>query len=103
MLSYWFRLKYPGIVTGALAASAPVLQYEGITPPEVFNRIATADFTKAGGAECSDAIRTGIAAINNASMTDAGRAELTRDFQLCEPMTAGQGATLLSIIYNGLT
>ena len=29
MLASWFRIKYPWVVDGALAASAPILQFEG--------------------------------------------------------------------------
>jgi lysosomal Pro-X carboxypeptidase len=41
MLAAWFRIKYPHLVTGALAASAPVLQFPGVVPCDIFNRILT--------------------------------------------------------------
>lgn len=41
MLAAWFRMKYPHLVTGALASSAPVMQFPGIVPCDIFNRILT--------------------------------------------------------------
>lgn len=38
------RLKYPHIAIGALSASAPVLQFEDIIPPEIFYDIVSNDF-----------------------------------------------------------
>lgn len=41
MLAAWFRMKYPHIVIGALASSAPVLQFPNVVPCDIFNRILT--------------------------------------------------------------
>lgn len=41
MLAAWFRIKYPHLVAGALAASAPVMQFPGVVPCDIFNRILT--------------------------------------------------------------
>lgn len=41
MLSAWFRMKYPHLITGALASSAPVMQFPGVVPCDIFNRILT--------------------------------------------------------------
>jgi lysosomal Pro-X carboxypeptidase len=56
MLSAWIRQKFPNIVDGAIAASAPVLQFTGVTGPEVFNTVLTNDFSQAGP-DCVPAIR----------------------------------------------
>lgn len=44
VLAAWMRLKYPHIAIGALASSAPILQFEDIVPPETFYDIVSNDF-----------------------------------------------------------
>ena len=44
VLAAWMRLKYPHIAIGALASSAPVLQFEDIVPPETYYDIVSNDF-----------------------------------------------------------
>jgi lysosomal Pro-X carboxypeptidase len=41
MLAAYFRMKYPHLVEGALASSAPVMQFPGVVPCDIFNRILT--------------------------------------------------------------
>lgn len=38
------RLKYPQIAVGALASSAPILQFDNIVPPETFYDLVSNDF-----------------------------------------------------------
>lgn len=52
MLSAWFRSKYPHLVTGALASSAPVLQFTGVTPCDTFNMILSSVFQNALSSDC---------------------------------------------------
>ncbi|KAH7836978.1 hypothetical protein Vadar_008123 [Vaccinium darrowii] len=44
MLASWFRLKYPHVALGALASSAPILYFDGITPENAYYSIVTKDF-----------------------------------------------------------
>jgi lysosomal Pro-X carboxypeptidase len=44
MLAAWFRMKYPHLVDGALAASAPLNHFNGTVAPELFNEIISNDF-----------------------------------------------------------
>lgn len=54
--SAWFRLKYPHIVAGSIASSAPVRGFDGLTDPNEFNRIVTKDFEDVEP-RCADLIR----------------------------------------------
>lgn len=56
MLSAWLRMKYPASVIGAIAASAPIWQFNGLVPCNIYNKILTSVYaaTEAG---CDTAIR----------------------------------------------
>jgi hypothetical protein len=43
MLTAWFRIKYPHIVDGGIAASAPILMASGIEPSVGFWQTVTND------------------------------------------------------------
>ena len=59
MLSAWLRMKYPHVFQGALAASAPILFFEGSVDPNAYDDIATQDFAKADP-ECPKIIKLGF-------------------------------------------
>lgn len=82
MLSAWFRMKYPHVTVAALAASAPILQFQGITPCGALN----ADVTKAFRMDselCVQAIRSSWDVIKNLSSTVEGATDIAQRFQLC--------------------
>ncbi|XP_053417138.1 lysosomal Pro-X carboxypeptidase isoform X5 [Nycticebus coucang] len=86
MLAAWFRMKYPHIVVGALAASAPIWQFEDLVPCGVFMKIVTSDF-KRSGPYCSETIRKSWNVINQLSSTSKGLEYLTEVLHLCSPLT----------------
>jgi lysosomal Pro-X carboxypeptidase len=43
-LAAYFRMKYPHLVTGALASSAPVMEFPGLVPCDIYFRIITSVF-----------------------------------------------------------
>ncbi|TXG73732.1 hypothetical protein EZV62_002311 [Acer yangbiense] len=44
ILASWFRLKYPRVALGALASSAPILNFDNITPQTGYDAIVTKDY-----------------------------------------------------------
>jgi lysosomal Pro-X carboxypeptidase len=51
MLAAWFRMKYPHLVNGVIAASAPIWAFLGLNPPyndSAFNAIVTSDASSRG-------------------------------------------------------
>ncbi|NXV51061.1 PCP carboxypeptidase, partial [Uria aalge] len=94
MLAAWFRMKYPHVVVGALAASAPIWQFGDLVPCGTYFSIVTNDFKKSGPG-CSESIRNSWNAINHLSSTDAGLQWLSSTFRLCSPLKNLQDAAIL--------
>merc|ERR1719481_2228787 len=84
MLAAWIRTKYPHIVQGAIAASAPIAQFT--SPCDAFGRIVTSDFSAAApNSTCSNAIRASWAALDRLALlpNSTGFAWLNANFKLC--------------------
>jgi len=58
MLAAWLRMKYPQWFQGALAASAPILFFDGHVDPYAYDDIATGVYAKAD-AQCPNYIKDG--------------------------------------------
>jgi lysosomal Pro-X carboxypeptidase len=89
MLSAWLRMKYPNIVDGAIAASAPIWSFPASHPPlDGFGRTITRGVSAAGGATdtCRDNLIAAFPLINEAGKSSAGRAVLSSAFQTCTPL-----------------
>ncbi|CAG2107063.1 unnamed protein product [Medioppia subpectinata] len=90
MLSAAFRLKYPGLSVGAIAASAPVLGVEGLAKScDAYSRLETKDFTDYS-ANCSQTVRNSWEALFRIAGTADGRQWLTNEFKLCKELAAGE-------------
>lgn len=85
MLSAWMRMKYPNIVQGAIAASAPVAQFTGLTPCDKFGEVVTHTFANQS-TECANIIRKSWSAINSLTTTPKGRDWLNSEWKLCKPV-----------------
>ena len=100
MLAAWLRMHYPSAVAGAIAASAPVLAFDGLDGLaskwdgsaywKVVTRDATAQF---GGAApgCVEGVRAFWPAFFARGATAAGRTWLSKAFRLCGTETKAGG------------
>jgi len=77
-------MKYPHLVDGAIASSAPILQFTNITGPKVFNNIVTQDFKNAN-ANCASSIQKSWGIMSNMNTTDE-LLQLSQIFSLCSPL-----------------
>lgn len=83
MLSAWFRMKYPNIVAGSIAASAPILQF--VAECDQFDVVITNAFEK-GDKLCPHIIRKSWDVINEMGKTKEGLQSLTEILKLCKPL-----------------
>mmetsp|Transcript_19116 Transcript_19116/g.53498 ORF Transcript_19116/g.53498 Transcript_19116/m.53498 type:complete len:399 (-) Transcript_19116:306-1502(-) len=90
-LAVWMRLKYPHIVAGAIAASAPVLGYpdEPGFSPSSYWKVVTRDATPAAGAApgCSSRVRLAFQTLMESAAGDpVDRAVVASRLRLCSPL-----------------
>ncbi|MBN3299531.1 DPP2 peptidase, partial [Amia calva] len=102
MLSVYMRLRYPNIVTGALAASAPVVSTAGLGDPRQFFRDVTLDFERYNPA-CKDAVKSAFRQLENlAKLQDYGR--IQAEFSLCATPSSWRDVhQLYGFLRNGFT
>ncbi|KAF5281128.1 hypothetical protein FQR65_LT02994 [Abscondita terminalis] len=103
MLSAWLRMKYPASVLGAVASSAPILQFQ--TPCDIFNKIVTSVFKISSRDDCSGTIKRTWPAIREITSTPAGREWLSNNWKLCTPLQESEVPALidwLSEVYGNM-
>ncbi|KAG0528800.1 hypothetical protein BDA96_05G043900 [Sorghum bicolor] len=82
MLAAWMRLKYPHVVMGAVASSAPILSFYGIVDPYAFYDRINDDY-KSESKNCYDVLRKSWDVLDDALATKEGQAQLRRTFNMC--------------------
>ena len=83
MLAAWLRMKYPSWFQGALAASAPILQFEGYVDLDAFYNIATLDYKKADY-QCPYTIKDAFSQLTVDSSDPSTYQSLKEIFNLCD-------------------
>ncbi|XP_068626607.1 lysosomal Pro-X carboxypeptidase [Battus philenor] len=85
MLAAYFRMKYPHLVAGAIAASAPVHMFPGMLPCDVYHRIVSSSFAVANKT-CRENIRQSWSIIRNFAANKTNAAWLEKQWKLCDPV-----------------
>ncbi|XP_068167598.1 dipeptidyl peptidase 2 [Antennarius striatus] len=102
MLSVYMRLKYPNIVSGALAASAPILSIAGLGDYRQFFRDVTADFESVAS-ECKDAVRAAFHQLKELAERRDYRG-IQSYLSLCQPPSSAQDVHQLNgLLRNAFT
>ncbi|CAH8550302.1 unnamed protein product [Schistosoma margrebowiei] len=87
MLSAWIRQKYPNQIAGAIASSAPVWLFPGLSDCNGFSMTATNSFLKYGGENCVKNIQLSWSNIVDIGQSIDGKELLTHMFNICTPLT----------------
>ncbi|AQL00195.1 Putative serine peptidase S28 family protein [Zea mays] len=102
MLAAWMRLKYPHIAIGALASSAPILQFEDIVPSTIFYDLVSDDFRRES-LSCFLTIKDSWKELDDQANEQDGLLKLSKTFHLCQTLkTSGDLSDWLSSAYSYL-
>merc|ERR1712168_885659 len=89
MLATWFRMKYPHVVVGALAASAPIYSFvNDFYDCNTYNAIVTKDYESIDP-ECPNVVRKSWGIIDKLAATTEGLDKLSHIYKTCKPLTHG--------------
>ncbi|CAK0734809.1 hypothetical protein CVIRNUC_000484 [Coccomyxa viridis] len=88
MLATWMRIKYPHILDGAIAGSAPIWSYFGEDPPYdagSFAKIVTRDASKEGGSApaCASNVRQVWRTLFDLGESKKGREKIAEGMRVC--------------------
>jgi len=107
MLAGWLRMKYPATFQGALAASAPLVYFQGAktAPEDGFSIIATDDFAQTyNDSRCSLGIKEGLGYLQAIGTADrsADWPAVDEIFNVCGDITDAKNVTdLIDMLQNG--
>ncbi|CAF90612.1 unnamed protein product [Tetraodon nigroviridis] len=102
MLSVYMRLRYPNLVAGALAASAPVLSTAGLGEPTQFFRDVTADFQSVEP-QCTGAVRGAFQQLRELA-EDQDYGAIQKKLSLCQRPSSPQDVSqLYGLLRNAFT
>ncbi|CAO2819561.1 unnamed protein product [Amaranthus hypochondriacus] len=100
MLATWFRLRYPLLSVGALASSAPLLDFGVISPQNQNCWIVSQDFKKESE-KCYNIIRQSWTIIDGVASQPQGLTILRHLFRACKPLSsAWELKSYLSNMYS---
>ncbi|ELR11692.1 prolylcarboxypeptidase isoform 2 preproprotein [Acanthamoeba castellanii str. Neff] len=96
ILTAWFRMKYPDIVMGGLAASAPLSFYGTGISPYAFTNSASDTFAQAR-LGCAPLIAQAFETLQRFSATPEGCERFAKAFKLCGPLNSQAEAS--AVVY----
>lgn len=82
----WFRQKYPHLVNGSWASSAPLLAKLDFVE---YKEVVGESIRLVGGEACYDRIERAFTEMEGLLTTQANIARITEYFNICEPLTVG--------------
>lgn len=102
MIAAWMRIRYPHIIFGAHASSAPILFFPGSVSPYAFNEYATRSYKNALE-NCDTSIRRGFQILNDWSKDKNQYDKIKQYLNTCDtPTTPEQIQFAISEISDGL-
>lgn len=92
-LAAWLRLKYPHLISGAIASSAPV---QAILNFDQYLKVVDASL----GSQCVSEIRSAVNELGNLLSTSSRWKEINQLFQLCDPLDGTKKLDVSNLVGN---
>ncbi|CAG9856689.1 unnamed protein product [Phyllotreta striolata] len=94
-LAAWMRMKYPFLVLGAIASSAPMIYGSSVKNCECFYDVVTKMFEKYGHEQCVKTIKLGWEVLINLSRSKIGLDFISSTWRLCKRLSSTEDLEML--------